>query len=177
MTCRHNPETQFKLEFKARTIWLLLAISTVAASLPGDSHADEFMRTHRREIREMVAASIRIETELKDPDSAANRAESSFNFECFGFIDAKFYRKYRAVIDNIDTSSIFSPAFLRKNKSDTSVLRDPIKIAYQAKYALEALVYEKDFRPPVEEYAVQYASRPDLETKCTRYLDATKMRN
>ena len=175
---------------RARVAWLFVALIVSCSWLPATGLADEFERTHRGEIQEMVAASVRMETGVDaihdgfikkvrsdpDPDSPSLLAERRLNLNCSYFIYARFYAKYRTLIDNIDTSaSTFSD--FRKDRSDKSILHDPRKIAFELKYRISALQYEKDFRPPVDEFVVHYAARPDLEAKCAHYLDVTGMRN
>lgn len=174
----------------ARVAWLFVVLIVSCSWLPATGLADEFERTHNREIQEMVAASVRMETGVDgirnefakkalssaDPNSPSLLAERRLNLDCSYFIYVRFYAKYRTLIDNIDTSaSTFSD--FRKDRSDKSILHDPRKIAFELKYRISALQYEKDFRPPVEEFVVQYAARPDLEAKCAHYLDVTRMRN
>jgi hypothetical protein len=138
----------------------------------------------------MVAASVRMETGVDaihdgftrkvrsdpDPNSPSLLAERRLNLDCSYFIYARFYKKYRTLIDNIDTSASTFADF-RKDRSDKSILRDPRKIAFELKYRISVFQSEKDFHPPVDEFVVQYAARPDLEAKCARYLDVTGMRN
>ena len=176
---------------RTRSAWLLVAVVILYSWLPAASLADEFERTHRREIQKMVAASVRIETGFgmihaeyrtkvrsdSDPNSPSLRAEGRLIQDCSNFIYASFYAKYRTLIDNIDTSTFMSPEDLRKNRSDTSILRDPRKIASEIKFRISSFRYLKDFELPLEEYVVRYSARPDLEAKCAHYLDVTGMRN
>jgi hypothetical protein len=156
--------------------------------LPTASLAVEFAR---EELQEMVAASVRLETNFDkvrqdfarkartdaDPHSSSLRAEATLIQDCSNFIYARFYAKYRKLIDGIDTSIFNSPEDLRNNRSDKSVLRDPRKIAYEIKYRISSFRYLTDFQPPIEEYAIQYSARPDLQTKCAYYLGVTGLGN
>lgn len=169
--------------------WLSAASIVLWFWLPTAGLADEFARTHRREIQEMVTASVKMESGIRaiaveyvkkadlDPDSLATLAKAKLNIECYGFIHARFYAKYRALIDNIDTDPFTSIVDIRKNKRDVSVLRDPRKIAVATKYLISGFKWNKDFQPPAEDFAVRYSARPDLEAECTHYLDVTGMRN
>ena len=175
---------------RARSAWLLVVSMVLCPWLPAVGLADEFERTHRREIQEMVAASVRIETGFgmiyaeyttkvrsdPDPKSPTLLAEGRLIHDCSNFIYATFYAKFRTLIDNIDTSAFDSPEELRKDRSDTSILRDPRKIAYETKFRISGFKYMKDFEPPLEEYVVRYSARPDLEAKCTPYLEVAGMR-
>jgi hypothetical protein len=174
----------------ARSAWLLVALIVSYSWLPAAGLADEFERTHSREIQEMVAANVRMETGVdaiynefirkvrSDPDlnSPSRLAERRLDHDCSYFIYARFYAKYRTLIDNIDTSSS-TLADLRKDRSDESILRDPQKIAFELKYRISVFQSRKDFHPPQNEFVVQYSTRPDLEAKCTHYLDLTGLRN
>jgi hypothetical protein len=89
----------------------------------------------------MVAASVKIETSFDairqefarkarsdpDPHSPSLRSEARLNLECYNFVHAKFYARYRALIDSINTYPFTSPGDIRKNRSDVSVLRRPAK--------------------------------------------------
>lgn len=173
----------------ARSARLLIASIVLCSCLPAAGLADEFTRTHRKEIQEMVAASVKMETGLKqiqdefarkaalDPRSSSIRAEGRLNHECYRFVQARFYAKYRGLIDNINTSPFTSLIDIRKSKSDISILRDPRKIVVETKYGISGFEYTKDFHPPLEDFVVQYSGRPDLEAKCTHYLDVTGIRN
>jgi hypothetical protein len=179
---------ELRASFKALVVSIILY-----SSLPTDALADKFQSTHRTEIQEMVAASVRMETGVDairdefakkalsapDPNSLSLLTERRRNRDCSNFIHARFYTRYKTLIDNIDTSPFDSSwAFaLRKNRSDKSVLRDPRKIAVEIKYIISGFEDLKDFHPPLDEFVVQYSARPDLEAKCTDYLDATGMRN
>lgn len=139
----------------------------------------------------MVAASVKIETGFNaifddfskrkklepDASSSALRAEGLLNQDCYNFVHARFFARYRTILNGIDTSGIESIANLRRDRTDKSVLRDPRKIAYETNYVISSFKFLKDFQPPLEEFVVKYAARSDLEAKCTRYLDATGMRN
>ena len=185
---RLKPSRQI-IDVMARSAWWLAILIAFCRWLPAVTLANEFEQTHSGDIEKMVAASVKMETGWKaieddfrrkaalEPHSPAIRAEGKLNFQCYSFIHARFYTKYRALIDNIDTHSIFSPAYLRKNNSDASILHDPQKIAYETKYIISSFEHEKDFHPPVEEFAVQYAARPEMETACVHYLDVTGMRD
>jgi len=165
---------------------LFVALIVSCSWLPASSLADEFERTHRREIQEMVAANVRIETGFgvidaeyrrkvrSDPNPKAPSllAEGRLIQDCSDFIYATFYAKFRKLIDNIDTSSFDSPEELRKDRSDMSILRDPRKIAYETKYRISGFKYLKEFYPPIEEFVVRYSVRPDLEAKCAHYLES-----
>ena len=169
----------------------MLAFILLHSWLPVAAVADDLARAHSQEIDEMVAASIRIETGFDaifdafskrkklepDASSSALRAEGLLNQECYNFVHARFFARYRTVLDGIDTSGIASIANLRRDRTDKSVLRDPRKIAYETNYIISSFKFLKDFQPPLEEFAVKYAARSDLEARCTRYLDATGMRN
>lgn len=163
------------------------------SELSAAGRADEFEQTHRGELQEMMAASVRVETSFNtifdeftrkvrsdpDPRSPALRAEGSLNHDCYDFIQARFYAKYQSLLDNIDTypfdsTSVFA---LRKSRSDTSPLHDPRKRAVEIRYIISSFKFLKDFHPPLEEFVVRYAARPDLEAKCTHYLDVTGMRD
>ncbi|MDH2344192.1 MULTISPECIES: hypothetical protein [unclassified Bradyrhizobium] len=175
----------------ARGVRLLIVSILLCSGLAAPSFADNPLRSRDAKTQEMVAASVRIETGLgaiyadfrkkvqskTDPNSPALRAEGGLNHDCSNFIYARFYAKYQALIDKIDTSAFSSPEDLRKNRSDTSILRDPRKIAYETKYRISSFKFLKDFHPPLEEFVVQYSTRPDLEARCTRYLDVTGTRN
>jgi hypothetical protein len=175
---------------RARSLWLFVVLIVSCSWLPAAGLADEFERTHSREIQEMVAASVRMETGVDaiddefirkvrsdpDPNPSSLLAERRLNHECSYFIYARFYAKYRTLIDNIDTSAS-TLADLRKDRSDESILRDPQKIAFELKYRISVFQFRKDFHPPQDEFVVQYSARPDLEAKCTHYLDVTGMRN
>jgi hypothetical protein len=85
---------------QARSARLFVASIVLCSWLPAVALADEFARTHRREIQEMVAASVRMETSFNailhefarkarldpDPHSASLRAEASLNHDCYNFI-------------------------------------------------------------------------------------------
>jgi hypothetical protein len=171
----------------------LVVFITLYSSLSRDALAEELQSTHRTEIQEMVAASIRMETGVDairdefakkalsapDQDSPSLLSERRLNRACLNYIHARFYVKYRTLIESIDTSPFDSTwAFaLKDNRADKSALRDPRKIAIAIKYFISGFENLKDFRPPLDEFVVQFAASPDLEAKCTRYLDATGMRN
>ena len=89
----------------------------------------------------MVAASVRIETGVDTIHDEKNAigpcsnspsllAERRLNLDCSYFIYAKFYAKYRTIVDNIDTSASTFADF-RKDRSDKSILRDPQKISFE----------------------------------------------
>lgn len=174
----------------ARSAWLLAALMGLWFLFPAAGLANEFEQAHQEEIQEMVAASIRMETGVDavhdefvrkvrsapDPNSPSLLAERRLNLDCSYFTYARFYAKYRTLIENIDTSASTFADF-RKDRSNKSILRDPRKIAFELKYRISAFQSEKDFHPPLSEFVVQYAARPDLEAKCAHDLDVTGMRN
>jgi hypothetical protein len=178
---------------QAGATWPRVIFVALVSWLPAAALADEFARTHNKEIQEMVATSVRIETGINtirdefakkalsdpDPSSPTLLAGRRLNRDCSSFIYARFYAKYRALIDNIDTSPFDSTWVfaLRKNRSDRSVLRDPRKIVIDIKYKISGFEYRKDFHPPLEEFVAQYSALPDLEAECAHYLDVTGMRN
>ena len=176
-----------------RTSLLLIASMALVLWEPEAVMSGEFERTHENEIQLMVSASVRVETgidalrdefakkTLSTPDrnSPPLLSERQLNRECSNFVHAIFYAKYKALLEKIDTSPLDTTSVfaLRKNRSDRSVLRDPRKIAIETKYIISGFEFLKDFHPPLEDFVVQYAARPDLEEKCTRYLNATGIRN
>ncbi len=176
---------------RTRCTRLLAALIFVYWWLPAAAIADELARIHDREVDEMVAASVKMETGFNaifddfskrkklepDASSSALRAEGFLNQECYNFVHARFFARYRTLLNGIDTSGIASIANLRRDRTDRSVLRDPQKIAYETNYIISSFKFMKDFHPPLEEFVVGYAARPNLQTKCARYLDATGMRN
>ncbi|MDH2345886.1 MULTISPECIES: hypothetical protein [unclassified Bradyrhizobium] len=177
------------LLYRAWRAWLFAA-SMVACSWPSAAGAaDELARPHDREIQDMVAASVGIETGFNsifdgfrrkirsDPGSPDFRTEGRLNQDCYNFVHARFYAKYRKLLDSIDISRLSGFSDLRRDRTDKSVLRDPRKIAYETNYLISSFKFLKDFHPPLDEFVVRYSARPDLETKCMRYLDLTGTRN
>jgi hypothetical protein len=174
---------------RTRCLWLLRAAIISFSWLPTITFADEFERTHRSEIREMVAASVKMETGIDamydgfigkvrsdpDPNASSLLEERRLSQECSLFIYTKFYAKFRTLIDNIDTTDL-SFADFRKDRSDKSIPHDPRKIAFELKYKFLAFPARKDFQPPLDEFVVRYSMRSDLEDKCVHYLDVTEMR-
>jgi hypothetical protein len=189
--CENDDYLKRRGSKRAGGAWLLVASIFFCSWLPAAGLADEFARTHSAEIQQMVAASVRIETSFdtilkefarkvrlaSDPHSPSVRAEGSLNHECYDFVHAKFYARYKSLMDGINTYPFTSSVAIRKNRSDVSVLRDPRKIVVETKSIISGLEFQKDFHPPLEEYVVQYSARPDLEDKCAHYLDVTGMRN
>jgi len=187
-SCRRSLRSPMRPARRAR---LLLASTIFCSLLPAATHADGFTSAHRKEIQEMVAASVRMETGFNTilgdfakksrsypiPHPPAIRDEGRLNRECYNFSHAKFYAKYRALIDNIDTRPFTSIFDIRENKSDTSILRDPRKIAIATKNIISSLEYLKDFHPPLTDYVLQYSARSDLEATCAHYLDAIGMKS
>lgn len=171
---------------RARGAWLLVASIALWCWLSTVGLADEFAQTHRREIQEMVAASVKVETGFNAIQEELGKARlgrklsaspvrSGPFFECYTLVHAKLYARYRVLMDDLNTAPFTSTLDIRKNRSDTSILRDPRKIVVETKYIIASLKYQKDFHPPLEDFVVQYSVRPDLEARCVHDLDVTGM--
>ena len=104
-------------------------------------------------------------------------SEGALDRECRRFIHARFYAKFRMLIDDIDPHPFTSIFDIGESNSDNGILRDPRKIAIETRYIISNFRRLKDFHPPAEEFAVQYAARPDLDARCSHDLDITGMKN
>lgn len=136
----------------------------------------------------MVSASVKIENGLNsifdefrqksrsNPTLPELGAEGLRNHDCYSFVHARFYARYRAILDNLDISGMNGLSGLRKDRTDRSALRDPRKIAYETNYLISSFKFLKGFHPPLGDFVVQYSARPDLEIKCARQLEVTGMR-
>lgn len=191
MTKRSEIVPRRSLLGQARSAWPLAVWLLFCSWLPAVGAAHELARTHDREVQEMVAASVKVETGFNgifadfsrrkrltsDASSPDLRAEGRLNQECYNFVHARFYAKYRTLLDSIDISGLSGFSNLRRNRTDKSVLSDPKKIAYQTNYIISSFKFLKDFHPPLEKFVVQYSTRSDLEEKCAYYLEVTGTRN
>jgi hypothetical protein len=148
--------------------------------------AEDFALVHRKEIWEMVIASVRFRAGLdalreqvysdRGRVAPAFKENAELYRDCSIFLEAKFYSRYRGVIDNLDTSPFEEEGDVRRSREDTSILRDPRKIIVEIKYEVSGFAFLKGFHPPAGDFAVEYAGRPELEKRCEAYIGATGLR-
>jgi hypothetical protein len=165
---------------------LIFALFCFSFLSPG-AKADVFASEHRADIKEMTVAGIRLQEEWRrytwsqvpddDRSPAAYNEVAGMNSDCYWLVYARFYLKFRALIDGLDTSPLADTREFEEMMKKKSVLRNPKQIVVLARMRISAL---HDVRggeaASAGDFAIDYARRPDLESKCHGYLDATGLR-
>jgi hypothetical protein len=170
----------------------VISIGTLGLDVHAQSSdiGDDFESIHGKQIGEMVRADIwfQIAAEAYDKRIFAGIDPSSLDFEkratlstrCFYFADAKFYSRYRGIIDNFpinEGSDLLAHVHNKlKVKSEyrsgpASIDTNPLFVVVGIRQFLDTVYILEGFHPPIREFAIEYAHRDDLERECRQYLE------
>ena len=149
------------------------------------TEAETAVCSDRAEMRKMTAAGIRLQkgyeeytwkrlAGLKHGSPAYNEV-GELATDCSWFIYARFYSRFRNIIDKLDTSP-FRHARDFEQGDDLSIIRDPKKIVVSTRDRILDIWYLKKASGSAWDFAVEYARNPELENKCQGYLDAAGLR-
>jgi hypothetical protein len=151
-----------------------------------EAKADAFASKHRGEIREMVAAAIRLQEEYPryvpsmmpgEPGSPGYKDPNTVSRECSNFLYSRFYTRFRDIIDRLDAHPFKNTRDFDDEMRKETVLRDPRKIVLVTRERINDLWrFEGIAGSSDGDFAVDYARRPELVNECAGYLDATGLR-
>ena len=98
---------------------------------------------------------------------------------CRSFEYAKFYQKYKIVLDNINISPFKSISEVRPNRDVEEILRDPLKIVIDAKYVISTAVSAEDIQTSgkSESYFLQTLSLDRVkQVQCENFETERRLR-